>query len=64
MSDLSGPGCLMANFSSNLNFSNGVFLTETTTLVITGATPLAISASDIVTTKDTGKIIGVKQQQF
>ena len=54
----------MANFSSNLNFSNGVFLTETTTLLITGATPLAISASDIVTTKDTGKIIGVKQQQF
>ena len=36
------------------------FLTETTTLLITGAKPLAISASDIETMKDTGGIIQVK----
>ena len=58
MSGLSGPSCLISNFSSNLNLLI-VFLTETQHL-FTGATLLAISASDIETTKDTGGIISVK----
>ena len=49
----------MANFSSNFNLSN-VFLNRNSTLLITGAPPLAISAFDIETMKDTGRIISVK----
>ena len=59
MPGLSGPTCLISNFSSNLNLST-VFFNRNSTLLITGATPLAISASDVETKKDTSGIIWVK----